>query len=302
MECSLQYLWNLIAHCLDTPSIPHRQGTNHADVRGHTESTPLLPPAHPLVPGPPYPSGQTLKTISTRNSMIMEECLKVLLKTDFLKSKKNSRKTGLSDWSNFKQNPPKAANQAEQTRLWIKANSCEFQVDQWLIAAPQGLEALAATKLSSPKCKLTHPLKSCWTSSGAWLQSIHRIPDKLVKIGSANVSSRIRFKGVIQISLIPPTVQLSWKSGSNTKLVVLPWASDFLTSSEWEAYCSFPGCMKTQHFLEWHIEHFITMRSAVVSVLKFSFHKLNNTWWVPRISGDVYPCKVTASLLWFTDT
>lgn len=87
MECSLQYLWNLIACCLDTQSIPLRQGTKHADVRGHTESPPLLPPAHPLVPGPPYPSGQALKTISTRNSMIMEECLKVLLKPDFLKSK-----------------------------------------------------------------------------------------------------------------------------------------------------------------------------------------------------------------------
>lgn len=182
MECSLQYLCNLIAHTLDTQGIPPKQGTKHADVRGHTESTPLLLPAHPLVPSPPYCSGQTLKTISTRNSMIIKECLKILLKTNFLKSKKkNLRKTGLSDWSKFKQNPPKAANQAEQTRLWIKANSCALQVNQRLIAAPQGLEALPATKLSNPKCKLTHPVKSCWTSTGVWLKSIHGTPEKLAK-------------------------------------------------------------------------------------------------------------------------
>lgn len=137
----------------------------------------------------------------------MEECFKVLLKRDFLKSKKkNSRKASLSGWSKFKPNPPKAANQAEQTRLWIKANSCEFQVNQWLIAAPQGLEELPATKLSNPKCKLTHPVKSCWTSTGVRLKSIHRIPDKLAKFCLANLSSRIWFKGVIQISLIPLTV------------------------------------------------------------------------------------------------
>lgn len=194
----IKNMWNVPSRTLefnctllDTQGIPHRQGTKHAHVRGYTESPPLLPPAHSLVPGPPHHPGQTLKIIRTRNSRMMEECLKVLLKKkDFLKSKKkNSRKISLSDRSKFKQNPPKAANQAEQTRLWIKANSCELQVNQWLIAAPQGLETLPATKLSNPKCKLTHPLKSCWTSTGAWLKSIRRIPDKLVKICSANVST-----------------------------------------------------------------------------------------------------------------
>lgn len=286
MECSLQYLWNLIAHCLDTQSIPLRQGTKPADVRGHTESTPLLPPAHPLVP--PYPSGQTLKTISTRNSMSMEECLKVLLKPDFLQSKKkNSGKSSLTDWCKFKQNSPKAANQAKQTRLWIKASSCELQVNQWLTAAPQGLGALPATKQSNLKCKLTQPLKPCWTSTGAWLKSIHRIPVEF------------DLKGLFRSPWYLLLFQLFWKSWFTTKL---PWALDTLTSSEWEAYCSFPGSLKTNPFLEGHIEHFVTIQSAVLSVLKFSFHKWNNIWQVPRISGDVHPCNVTASLLWFTDT
>ena len=32
-----------VNYSLDTQSIPHRQGTKHVDVRGHTESTLLLP-------------------------------------------------------------------------------------------------------------------------------------------------------------------------------------------------------------------------------------------------------------------
>lgn len=103
-----------------------------------------------------------------------------------------------------------------------------------LTAAPQGLEPLPATKLSNPECELTHPLKSCWTSTGMWPKPIHRIPDKLVKMCLVNVCSRRWSKGVIQISLISPTVStfleklIQYKTYTSFRFPDLQWVGGLL--------------------------------------------------------------------------